>query len=148
MPNPWFEHMKTVRAKNPGKSLKEIMIMAKKTYKRSPVTKAAKKRTAKHKKPHSDKKHKKRRRKSRSRTGGNPEVGNDASKVEAAADVSSSSGDCPLPARDGSGTSSVADKILCGTAGPLPPLHMNGGKRKSKKSSRKRRSKRKTRKKR
>jgi hypothetical protein len=33
-PNPWLEHVKQVRAKNPGKPLKEVMAAAKSTYKK------------------------------------------------------------------------------------------------------------------
>ncbi len=36
MVNAWMAHVKTVSAANKGKSLKEILKMAKKTYKRSP----------------------------------------------------------------------------------------------------------------
>ena len=32
--NPWMKHVASVRAKNKGKSLKEILMMAKKTYKK------------------------------------------------------------------------------------------------------------------
>ena len=32
--NPWMEHVRKVRAKNKGKSLKEILKLAKKTYKK------------------------------------------------------------------------------------------------------------------
>ena len=32
MGNPWFEHLSKVRKANPGKSLKDAMILAKKTY--------------------------------------------------------------------------------------------------------------------
>jgi hypothetical protein len=32
--NPWLEHVKKVREKNPGKSLKEIMVKAKDSYKK------------------------------------------------------------------------------------------------------------------
>jgi len=32
--NPWLEHVKKVRNQNKGKSLKEILILAKKTYKK------------------------------------------------------------------------------------------------------------------
>jgi hypothetical protein len=34
MGNPWFEHVNNVRASNNSKSFKEILIMAKKTYKK------------------------------------------------------------------------------------------------------------------
>ena len=36
MGNPWIAHVKTVSKANKGKSFKEILKMAKKTYKRSP----------------------------------------------------------------------------------------------------------------
>jgi hypothetical protein len=32
--NPWLVHVKAVKAKNPGKSLKEVILMAKDTYKK------------------------------------------------------------------------------------------------------------------
>jgi len=32
--NPWLEHVKKVRDNNKGKTLKEILILAKKTYKK------------------------------------------------------------------------------------------------------------------
>jgi hypothetical protein len=32
--NPWIMHVKKIKAKNPEKSLKEIINMAKKTYKK------------------------------------------------------------------------------------------------------------------
>tara|TARA_R100001591_G_scaffold115320_1_gene130711 strand:+ start:2080 stop:2274 length:195 start_codon:yes stop_codon:yes gene_type:complete len=32
--NPWMAHVAKVRAKNKGKSLKEILVMAKKSYKK------------------------------------------------------------------------------------------------------------------
>ena len=34
MGNPWMDHVKTVRKANPGKSLKEVLKMAGKTYKK------------------------------------------------------------------------------------------------------------------
>lgn len=34
MANKWIEHIKKVKAKNKGKSLKEIILLAKKTYKK------------------------------------------------------------------------------------------------------------------
>ena len=33
-PNPWMKHVAEVRKKNPGKSLKEILTMAKSSYKK------------------------------------------------------------------------------------------------------------------
>ena len=36
MKNPWLAHVKKVSKDRPGKGLKEILKMAKKTYKRSP----------------------------------------------------------------------------------------------------------------
>ncbi len=32
--NPWLEHVKKTKKQNPGKSLKEVIMMAKKTYKK------------------------------------------------------------------------------------------------------------------
>lgn len=32
--NPWLAHVKSVKAKHPGKSLKDILIMAKSSYKK------------------------------------------------------------------------------------------------------------------
>lgn len=32
--NPWMDHVKKVRAKNKGKTLKEILVIAKKSYKK------------------------------------------------------------------------------------------------------------------
>lgn len=32
--NPWLDHLKKVRKQNPDKSLKECMVIAKKTYKK------------------------------------------------------------------------------------------------------------------
>ena len=32
--NPWLIHVKKIRDKNKGKSLKEILVLAKKTYKK------------------------------------------------------------------------------------------------------------------
>ena len=59
MGNPWMDHVKTVSKANKGKGLKEILKMAKKTYKRSPgVHKKVHKK--KHRKTHK-KTHKKRR---------------------------------------------------------------------------------------
>lgn len=39
MPNLWLEHVKKIRDENKGKPLKEILKMAKKTYKSSRVNK-------------------------------------------------------------------------------------------------------------
>ena len=72
MVNKWMEHVKSVRAGNPGKSLKDILKMAKKTYKKSPVTKAAKKhhhKTKRHHKKHHKKHHKGKKRKRGQRGG-------------------------------------------------------------------------------
>ena len=55
MGNPWMDHVADVRKANAGKSLKEILKMAKKTYKKSPAAhkKAHKKSHKKsHKKTH------------------------------------------------------------------------------------------------
>ena len=43
MGNPWMDHVKTVKKANPGKSLKEILIMAGKTYKKQAKSPGAKK---------------------------------------------------------------------------------------------------------
>ena len=59
-------HVKEVSAGNKGKSLKEILKMAKKTYKKSPATTVAKhKKHKKHKKHHSTKRHHKKRKRGR-----------------------------------------------------------------------------------
>ena len=44
MPNPWLEHVKKERAKakNKGKSYKEILVLAKGTYKGKAATKSKK----------------------------------------------------------------------------------------------------------
>jgi hypothetical protein len=68
MTNPWLVHVKKVSASNKGKGLKEILKMAKKTYKRSPgVHKKAHKKThrKKRRKTHKKRKHRKKRRKTR-----------------------------------------------------------------------------------
>jgi hypothetical protein len=73
MGNPWMDHVKTVSAANKGKGLKEILKMAKKTYKRSPGVhkkahkKAHKKHTRKTRKKRRHKKRRKTRRKTRKR---------------------------------------------------------------------------------
>ena len=33
-PNPWIKHVAEVRKKNPGKSLKDILVLAKSSYKK------------------------------------------------------------------------------------------------------------------
>ena len=43
MGNPWMDHVKSVKKANPGKSLKEILIMAGKTYKKQAKAPGAKK---------------------------------------------------------------------------------------------------------
>ena len=43
MGNPWMDHVKTVKKANPGKSLKEILKMAGKTYKKQAKAPGAKK---------------------------------------------------------------------------------------------------------
>ena len=70
MTNPWLVHVKKVSASYKGKGLKEILKMAKKTYKRSPgVHKKALKKThrKKRRKTHKKRKtkHSKKRRKTR-----------------------------------------------------------------------------------
>lgn len=42
MPNLWIEHVKKVRNANKGKTLKEILKMAKKSYKKKPGVKKQK----------------------------------------------------------------------------------------------------------
>ena len=66
MANPWLEHVKKVHKANPGKKFKEILIMAKKSYKsvESEVSKAVvgkkhhKAKTGKHHKAKTGKHHK------------------------------------------------------------------------------------------
>lgn len=63
MANPWLEHVKKVHKANPGKKFKEILIMAKKSYKsvESEVSKAVagkKHSKAKHHKAKTGKHHK------------------------------------------------------------------------------------------
>lgn len=41
MGNPWMDHVKAVKKANPDKSLKEVLKMAGKTYKRAPGAKKA-----------------------------------------------------------------------------------------------------------
>jgi len=68
MVNRWLIHVKQVSKDNKGKGLKEILKMAKKTYKRSPgVHKKAHKKThrKKRRKTHKKRKHRKKRRKTR-----------------------------------------------------------------------------------
>ena len=86
MGNPWMDHVKTVSKANKGKGLKEILKMAKKTYKRSPGVhkKVHKKKHRKtHKKTHKKRRksrHKKRRktrRKSRKKRRGRKKRGGD-----------------------------------------------------------------------
>ena len=43
MGNPWMDHVKAVKKANPGKSLKEVLKMAGKTYKKQPKAPGAKK---------------------------------------------------------------------------------------------------------
>ena len=43
MGNPWMDHVKAVQKANPGKSLKEVLKMAGKTYKKQPKAPGAKK---------------------------------------------------------------------------------------------------------
>ena len=54
MANAWMEHVKAVRKANPKKSLKEVLKMAGKSYKKSGVSKKA---TNTAKKPRMGKKH-------------------------------------------------------------------------------------------
>jgi|UniRef100_A0A6C0C686 hypothetical protein len=65
MGNPWIAHVKTVSKANKGKSFKEILKMAKKTYKRSPgiQKKVHKKKHMKTRRKTHKKKHMKTRRK-------------------------------------------------------------------------------------
>ena len=46
MGNPWMDHVKTVRKANPGKSLKEVLKMAGKTYKKQGTSVAKKSKKA------------------------------------------------------------------------------------------------------
>lgn len=75
MGNPWIDHVMATKRKHSGKSFKEILKMAKKTYKKSPTVhkkKTHKRKTHKRKthkrKSHKRKTHKRKRRgKSRGR---------------------------------------------------------------------------------
>ena len=68
MGNPWIDHVMKTRSAHAGKSFKEILKMAKKTYKKSPAAhkKVYKKKTHK-RKTHKRKTHKRKSRKRKSR---------------------------------------------------------------------------------
>ena len=134
----WNIHVEKVRGLHPEKSFKDILVLAAKSYKKSPVAKAvdtvmgsvhhSEKHHGKHKKHHS--KHH-----SKHHKGGS---------------------NCMLPTADGSGSVTQADLVECGTApqaaAPVmpaatdkaPSASQEGGKRKRK--SRKARKSRKSRK--
>jgi hypothetical protein len=157
MVNAWMTHVKSVSAANKGKSLKEILKMASKTYKKSPATAAVKKHK-KHKKRHSTKrKHKKRKgRKHKGRkkqSGGEHDIATDAGAAAPATTEGGNAGSifdgaaCTLPARSGSGSVTQADLNACGSS-PSGCNVFKGGKRKRKSKRKKsRRKKRKTRRK-
>ena len=68
MGNPWIEHVMKTRRANAGKSFKEILQMAKKTYKKSPAAqKKVHKRKTKRKTQRKSKKRKSKKRKTRKR---------------------------------------------------------------------------------
>lgn len=152
-------HVKSVSAANKGKSLKEILKMASKTYKKSPATAAVKKHK-KHKNHHSTKrKHKKRKgrkHKGRKKQSGGKHNADIAIDSGAAAPATTEGGNagsifdgaaCTLPARSGSGSVTQADLNACGSA-PSGCNVFKGGKRKRKSKRKKsRRKKRKTRRK-
>ena len=147
-------HVKSVSAANKGKSLKEILKMASKTYKKSPATAAVKKHK-KHKKRHSTKrKHKKRKHKGRKKqSGGEHDIATDAGAAAPATTEGGNAGSifdgaaCTLPARSGSGSVTQADLNACGSS-PSGCNVFKGGKRKRKSKRKKsRRKKRKTRRK-
>jgi len=147
-------HVKSVSAANKGKSLKEILKMASKTYKKSPATAAVKKHK-KHKKRHSTKrKHKKRKHKGRKKqSGGEHDIATDAGPAAPATTEGGNAGSifdgaaCTLPARSGSGSVTQADLNACGSS-PSGCNVFKGGKRKRKSKRKKsRRKKRKTRRK-
>jgi hypothetical protein len=161
MVNAWMAHVKSVSAGNKGKSLKEILKMASKTYKKSPATHVATKhkKHKKHKKHHSTKRHHKKRK--RGRRGRKKQRGGEhntdiAETAGAAAPASTEGGnagtalagsDCPVPAVDGSGSTSQALLRGCGSL-PNACNAFIGGKRKRKSKRKKsRRKKRKTRRK-
>jgi ribosomal protein L12E/L44/L45/RPP1/RPP2 len=75
MGNPWMDHVKTVKKANPGKSLKEILKMAGKTYKKqakAPGAKKAKKTRKVRKSRKGSRKGTKKARRSRRHKGGKP----------------------------------------------------------------------------
>ena len=153
-------HVKEVSAGNKGKSLKEILKMAKKTYKKSPATKVAKhKKHKKHKKHHTTKrhhkKHKRGRRGRKKQRGGehNTDMAADSGAAAPASTEGGNAGtalagsDCPNPPPDGSGSTSQALLRGCGSL-PNGCNAFIGGKRKRKSKRKKsRRKKRKTRRK-
>lgn len=136
----WNIHVEKVRGLHPEKSFKDILVLAAKSYKKSPVAKAvdtvmgsvhhSEKHHGKHKKHHS--KHH-----SKHHKGGS---------------------NCMLPTADGSGSVTQADLVECGTApeaaapvmpdasNKVPSASQEGGKRKHKRKSRKARKSRKSRK--
>ena len=125
-PTAWNLHVTKIKGLNPEKSFKEVLVLAAKTYKKSPVAKVVDavmpSEHHKEKKHHSKKHHGKTHHK-----GGS---------------------DCMLPAADGSGSVTQADLVECGTApsaaapvlpakGPAVPSaapsnDQSGGKRKRK----------------
>jgi hypothetical protein len=154
MVNAWMTHVKSVSAANKGKSLKEILKMASKTYKKSPATAAVKKHK-KHKKRHSTKRKHKKRKGRKKQSGGehNTDIATDAGAAAPATTEGGNAGSifdgaaCTLPARSGSGSVTQADLNACGSS-PSGCNVFKGGKRKRKSKRKKsRRKKRKTRRK-
>jgi len=151
-------HVKSVSAGNKGKSLKEILKMAKKTYKKSPATHVAKKHK-KHKKHHSTKRHHKKRK--RGRRGRKKQRGGEhntdmAADSGAAAPASTEGGnagtalagsDCPNPPPDGSGSTSQALLRGCGSLQNGCNAFIGGKRKRKSKRKKSRRKKRKTRRK-
>jgi hypothetical protein len=132
----WIIHVMATNKANPGKAFKDILKMAAKTYKKSPETKVhGKPKKTTHKTSKKGRKGKKRRKKHK----GGGDLADDAGVVSEPSSIGGT--DCPLPAKDNSGSITNADLSLCGGLGASV-----GGKRKhsKRKSSKRKSSKRKS----
>jgi len=142
MVNKWMQHVKDVRAGNPGKSLKDILKMAAKTYKRSPKTEEKKKKKHRTRKVHHKKRHHRRHRRGKRKHRGGGEDAADGAPVSDAkvdggnTDTMTEGSTCTLPARDGSMSVTGSDKAQCAGS-------QKGGKTKKKHRKRRKRRRRK-----
>lgn len=140
MVSAWIMHIKKVQ-KEKGITYKEAMKVASKSYKASPGIK--KKSHKKHHEStcHKSKSHKKKDRKKKHKGGAhNTNLASTAAlvpqtSIKEIGGTSVEGSSCTLPARDGSGSTSVADIATCSG-------NKTGGKRRTKKHRRKKRRKR------